>query len=232
MLIRMSARRSVPAFVQAFCISLFALLIPNFGEEALAQPAQDAPAPFLAESLGNGAVAIDGAWQFHLGDNLAWAQPGIQDATGLNGWEAIKADAPWGTQAHPNYTGYGWYRRHLQITTAPGVPPNVTLLISAIDDVYEVYWNGVRVGGLGSFPPNVSWKFGIAAQTYGLGPARDGVLAVRVLKLPPASTDNGSGGGFEGPPHLGTPDAIARYKDSLDYGWLRDQQFTFGLTTL
>ena len=72
----------------------------------------------------------------------------------------------------------------------------------------------------------------MGAQTYGLGPARDGVLAVRVLKLPPPSTDKGTGGGFQALPHIGSPEAIAKFKDSLGYHWLRNKQFGFGLTTL
>ena len=55
---------------------------------------------------------------------------------------------------------------------------------------------------------------------------------MRVLKLPPPSTDDGTGGGFEHPPHIGSPEAIAKFKDSLDYHWLRSNQFGFGLSTL
>ena len=98
--------------------------------------------------------------------------------------------------------------------------------------MYEIYWNGVRVGGLGSFPPRLDFKFLVPAQTYGLGPARDGVLAVRVLKLPFSSVDDGTGGGFEAPPRIGSPEAIALVKDSSDYHWLRGSQFRFGLTSL
>ena len=225
--------RSSLARLTAFCVSLFAICIPICSSAAaLAQPAPTTPAPFVAESLGNGALPVDGAWQFHLGDNRAWAQPGIEDATGHDGWEEIKTNAPWGAQSHPNYAGYAWYRRHIHITTAPGVSPDVALLFPVVDDIYELYWNGVRIGGLGSFLPHLSWKFVVGPQTYGLGPARDGVLAVRVLKLPPPSTDDGTGGGFEHPPHIGSPEAIAKFKDSLDYHWLRDNQFGFGLSTL
>jgi Stage II sporulation protein E (SpoIIE) len=223
MLLRMSAPRTLSACVQTFCL-LFVSLLPAFG--------QTAPAPFVADCLGKGAVLLDGAWQFHLGDNAAWAQPGAEDATGHEGWEELKADAPWGAQTHPNQTGYGWYRRHLRITPAPGGAQDVALLIPAIDDVYEVYWNGVRIGGLGTFPPNLDFKLGVAAQTYGLGPARDGVLAVRVLKLPFSSVDDGTGGGFEAVPRIGSPDAIALLKDSLNFRWLRGNQFRFALTTL
>jgi hypothetical protein len=184
------------------------------------------------EALGKGTVPLDGAWQFHTGDNLAWAKPEIDDATGHDGWEQLTADGPWGTQRHPNYDGPGWYRRRIDLSTAPGAPADVALLIPAIDDIYELYWNGQQVGHLGSFPPEVDYQSFVPAQTYGLGAIRDGVLAVRVLKVPFASNDDGTAGGFEGPPVLGSPDAIASLKDSLDYKWLRGQQFRFALTGL
>ena len=184
------------------------------------------------DALGKGTAALDGPWQFHTGDNLEWAKPDTNDATGHDGWEQLNADAPWGTQTHPNYDGPGWYRRRIDLTTAPGAPADVALLIPAIDDIYELYWNGERVGRLGSFPPQLDYQSAIPAQTYGLGPIRGGVLAVRVLKVPFASNDDGTAGGFEGVPVLGSPDAIAALKDSLDYKWLRGQQFRFALTGL
>jgi hypothetical protein len=72
----------------------------------------------------------------------------------------------------------------------------------------------------------------VPAQTYTLGPIRDGVMAVRVIKLPFASVEDGTAGGFEGPPRIGSTEAIAMVKDTMDYRWLRSQQFGFGLTTL
>jgi hypothetical protein len=184
------------------------------------------------DALGKGAVPLDGAWQFHPGDNLNWAKPETDDTTGHDGWEQLTADAPWGTQSHPNYDGPGWYRRHIDLTIAPGATQDLALLIPAIDDIYELYWNGQLVGHLGSFPPHPDYLNAIPAQTYGLGPIRSGVLAVRVLKVPFASNDDGTAGGFEGVPILGSSGAITAIKDSLDYKWLRGQQFRFALTGL
>ncbi|MBW8870461.1 MAG: hypothetical protein JF563_06755, partial [Acidobacteriales bacterium] len=210
----------------ALCaVSLFACL-------ARAESQASSTASIKIEALGKGAAPLDGPWQFHLGDNPAWANPEIDDATGHDGWEQLKADAPWGAQTHANTEGYGWYRRHIDLTLAPGAPSDVALLIPAIDDMYELYWNGQPVGHLGSFPPRVDFQSFIPAQTYGLGPVRSGVLAVRVYKAPFASNDDGTAGGFEGVPIIGSPQAIAVIKDSLDYKWLRGQQSRFALTGL
>jgi hypothetical protein len=195
-------------------------------------PSASLPVALTIEGLGKGVAPLDGPWQFHLGDNPTWATPGIDDATGHDGWEQLTAAAPWGTQGHPSYTGYAWYRRQLNITPAPGASPDVSVLIPAIDDVYELFWNGVPVGHLGSFPPQLDFQSGIPAQVYGLGTVRSGVLAVRVFKVPSMSTDDGTAGGFEGLPLVGSPKAIATQKEALNFRWLRSRQFGFGLTSL
>ncbi len=232
---RPGAISQVPCPIRiALCVLAFCLIqgtaTKAFAESSMA-PA-GASASLKIEALGKGAVPLDGAWQFHAGDDLNWAKPGVDDTTGHDGWEQLRADAPWGTQSHPNYDGPGWYRRHIDLTIAPGAPQDVALLIPSIDDIYELYWNGQLVGHLGTFPPYPDYLNAIPAQTYGLGPVRSGVLAVRVLKVPFASNDDGTAGGFEGVPILGSPDAIAAIKDALDYKWLRGQQFRFALTGL
>jgi hypothetical protein len=229
------SRRLLPCLIR---IALGVLLILPFAKGSTKAAAESSrtsvtPAvPLKIEALGKGAVPLDGAWQFHTGDDQNWAKPEIDDSTGHDGWEQLTADAPWGTQGHPNYDGPGWYRRRINLTIAPGAPQDVALLIPAIDDIYELYWNGKLVGKLGKFPPHADYLTAIPAQTYGLGQVRSGVLAVRVLKVPFASNDDGSAGGFEGAPILGSPQTIAAIKDSLDYKWLQGQQFRFALTGL
>jgi serine phosphatase RsbU (regulator of sigma subunit) len=203
-----------------------------YAAASTASPAATSPPVLTIEGLGKGVAPLDGPWQFHLGDDPAWAAPVLDDATGHNGWEQLTAEGPWGTQGHASYTGFAWYRRQIHITPAPGASPNVELLIPAIDDVYELYWNGAPVGHLGSFPPRLDWLVAIAPQSYSLGPAADGVLAVRVYKTPSMSVDDGTAGGFESMPLAGSPPAIATQRAALDFGWLRSNQFRFALALL
>jgi hypothetical protein len=195
-----------------------------------------AVSPLRINGLGASTVAVDGKWQFHLGDDPAWAAPELDDETGRNGWEEITADASWGAQTHFDTTGYAWYRKRIEITVAPGAAPGpeleLALMIPVIDEVYEVYWNGRRVGGLGRFPPRLAAYSGMPAQIYNLGPARSGVLAVRVFQIPFSSIDDGTAGGFETPPLVGSTEAIQAAKAALDYGWLRSLQFQFALTVI
>jgi serine phosphatase RsbU (regulator of sigma subunit) len=192
-----------------------------------------APAPVLTiDHLGKGSASLDGPWQFHLGDDTNWAQQGLDDSTGQNGWEQLTADAPWGTQGHRNYVGYAWYRKHIDLSKASGAPDDVAIYIPAIDDIYEIYWNGVRMAQFGKFPPHMVPYLLVPPQTWGLGPVRKGVLAVRVYKIPLSSVDDGTAGGFESVPIVGSPTAIASIKDAHGFQWLQHAQFRFGLTSL
>lgn len=159
---------------------------------------------------------------------MAWAAPGFDDSR----WAAIKADQNWGSQGYYAYTGFAWYRYKLSIKGTPDDPKELALLIPAVDDAYEVYWNGLLVGKNGKVPPGPDWYVSQPSQTYGLGHIEDGVLAVRVWKAPLASNDPGEIGGFEAMPQMGGPEAIAALKSQLDYKWLRSNQFTFGLQSL
>jgi len=196
-------------------------------------PATRIDAPILKlEGLGKGAAPLDGKWQFHLGDNAAWADPAIDDAAGHDGWEQLTADKPWGAQGHASYTGFAWYRRHIQLELAPGAPSEVALFLPPVDDAYEVYWNGVLVGRDGGFPPHLAWNFRPPPRTFGLGPMRSGVLAFRVYKVPLGSFDSGIQGGFNAPPVIGSPEAIATIKAASDFRWLQRSQFRFAINSL
>lgn len=226
MLVRRAISRCLPLLPPI----VFGLLL------AIANPpsfAQTTVAPTLTiDGLGNGAASIDGPWQFHLGDDLRWASPDLNDATGQGGWEQLQADQSWGEQGHRSYAGYAWYRRHLNLTPSVSAPPEFSLLVPNIEDVYEIYWNGALVAKLGKLPPNPSYPYSKVPHTFPLGPIRDGVLAVRVWKSPLDSFSSGLEGGFTAVPVVGSAAAIADRKTDSDYQWLRSRQYSFALTSL
>ncbi|HTB98787.1 MAG TPA: PP2C family protein-serine/threonine phosphatase [Terracidiphilus sp.] len=190
-------------------------------------------APVLSiDGLGKGAAPIGGAWQFHLGDDAAWARADIDDTAGHNGWEQLTVNQTWGMQGHPAYTGFAWYRKRLHIVTAPGSDPDLAMMLGQVDDIYELYWNGKLVGHYGKMPPNADYLFQPAPQTFGLGPVRDGVLAVRVWQEPLLSFQGDNLGGFHVAPIIGSPQAIAALRAQSDYEWLRRRQYYFGLHAL
>ena len=183
-----------------------------------------APVDHVLGGFGNGTVPLEGAWQFHLGDDAHWAAPDFNDS----GWEQLNAAKQWGTQGHPATIGYGWYRYHVVVRPAEGYSGGMALLVPRVFDAYEVYWNGRKVGSFGSMPPHPFW-FGSnqrpAAAVFNLGDAESGVLAVRVWKAPLFSFDDASAGGFLGLPVLGNPMSIADLRGNLDYKFLNGSQF-------
>jgi len=179
-----------------------------------------------ALKLDGGAVSLDGPWQFHLGDDLAWASPQFDDSA----WEQLSGDKPWGAQTHPNTEGFGWYRLH--IAFAPDAPSAIALLVPNVDDSYQVFWNGHLVGTFGKLPPKANLWQSPEPRRFDLGPTESGLLAVRVWKDGFGSFDSGVQGGFEAPPLLGSPKAIAASLGAWNYGWLRAQQLTFALDSL
>jgi ABC-type arginine transport system permease subunit len=211
--------------------SAFAAAAPA-GRGPNADPTASSAPVLVVEDLGKGTVALDGPWQFHLGDDPAWALPAADDATGHNGWAQLTADKPWGAQGHRSYAGYGWYRRHLRLSSAVGASPEFSMLVSHIGDVYEIYWNGARVGGNGKMPPDPSYRGAQPPQIFNLGQAREGVLAVRVWKAPLYSFETGIEGGLYAPPLVGSPASIGDRATSLNYSWLHGRQYEFGLNSL
>jgi hypothetical protein len=158
--------------------------------------------PFIAQNPGPGSVTIDGKWQFHLGDSLNWSNPSFDDST----WEQLNGDDGWGDQTHPGYTGFAWYRRHIQIG---GRGAKMAVLIPSTDSAYEVYWNGHKIGECGKLPPHGWWWRHPRAIVYGLSAAPlDGVLALRVWKAPLASDEGIWRGGFRSAPMIGSPAAL------------------------
>ncbi|MGH9599928.1 MAG: hypothetical protein ACRD27_08685, partial [Terracidiphilus sp.] len=119
-----------------------------------ALPARSAtPLPFVIHGLGRATEPLDGLWQFHAGDDPAWASPTFDDS----GWQQIHTGASWEQQGHLDYTGFAWYRR--RIVLAPGAPANwdLALLLPGVEDACEIYWNGAPVGSFGKVPPHPVW---------------------------------------------------------------------------
>ncbi|MCF8366526.1 MAG: hypothetical protein K9H16_12135 [Bacteroidales bacterium] len=133
-------------------------------------------------------VDLQGIWKFTIGDNENWARPDFNDAQ----WEEIRVPGNWESQGFNGYDGYAWYR-----TTAI-LPPDLKeaacyLKLGYIDDVDEVYINGIRIGQTGQFPPDYSTAF--RADRLYIIPHKiectDGEISIAVRVF-----DEGGEGGF------------------------------------
>ena len=175
-------------------------------------------------SLRAAAPLLDGAWRFHTGDDPNWANAETDDSS----WEMVDLSAPassndgdvglpnylkgWGAHGHPGYEGYAWYRRSVAVPA--GNREWDILGPTAVEDGYELYWNGKRLGGsgrLGAAPRVVGTRpmiFALPADAAGTS----GVLAIRAFRQPGihASKD---GGGIHVAPTLGPrPESHALYR--------------------
>ncbi len=93
--------------------------------------------------------AAAGEWKFNRGDDPSWKNPGLKDGS----WQTVTLPSNWET--HSDYTDdnvIGWYRRELAVP-ADAKGKDILVNLGKIDDADETFFNGVKVGGLGSFPP-------------------------------------------------------------------------------
>ncbi|MGO8720859.1 MAG: SpoIIE family protein phosphatase [Acidobacteriaceae bacterium] len=187
-----------------------------------------APPVLTVDGLGQGAVALGGLWEFRTGDNLEWASPSFDDS----GWEPIQVSSPWGSQNHPGYTGYAWYRRHVQIHTLGGSKSKFALLMPPVDDAYEIYWNGTLIGRSGTLPPRPHWYYTPPSRAFALPAAESGTIAVRVWKSPLLFVDPASLGGIYGPPLLGDTDTIAAQLAAANAQTMRQNLYDYTLDIL
>ena len=151
------------------------------------------------------AIALDGTWRFHPGDDPKWADPQTDDRkwdrlvlkslpssrdndVGLPGWIA-----GWRAHGYPDLAGYGWYRRRVTLPTEEDV---VLLGPTMVNDSYEMFWNGQLIGGIGKLGPNPK-MVGARPLLVELPRAANqhlGVLAIRAFMQPAPGRDKVSGG--------------------------------------
>ncbi len=139
---------------------------------------------------------------------------------------------PWGAQQHFDYTGYAWYRRHVDFVPVAGADTQIAITLPVVDSVYEMYWNGRAIGGIGKMPPHPFWYWAIPPRSFVLGKPETSVLAIRVWMAPYFSFGTGALGGLTGAPVAGSTEAIAAYNSRVNYHWLESHQYFFGVQTL
>ena len=201
----------------------------------------DTASPVSIDGIGHATVPMSGPWQFHPGDNLAWAAPDIDDS----GWTQIETGRTWEEQGFRNLTGYAWYRRRITLDSPAG-PPSQALELAVrlpfVENSAEVYWDGRLIGRWGSLPPHPVWfdqslPGVVLLSTRGpfsiaLGPARSGVLAIRVWKAPYIFFATENEGGLVRTPILGTPAALDALATALWFHWLVANLFPLAVALL
>ncbi|HSU13908.1 diguanylate cyclase [Longimicrobium sp.] len=105
------------------------------------------PAPAPAQGRGKPIVLSTG-WKVSRGDQPQWARPGFDDRA----WTTAAVPGEW-ENVFPGYDGFGWYRRQVTLPADLHGEP-VGVLFATVGDAFEVYWDGVKIGARGEFPPH------------------------------------------------------------------------------
>ena len=149
-------------------------------------------APLTAQAVLP-SIDLSGEWLFSKGDDPAWAKPNLDDAS----WQKVQLPAHW--EDHSNYTAdnvYGWYRKKVFIP-AEWKGHALSIPLGKIDDTDASYFNGVKIGQTGEFPPKFQgfWdkarKYDVPAKLIHFG--RENTIAIRVFDA------QGGGGLYDGP---------------------------------
>jgi diguanylate cyclase (GGDEF)-like protein len=154
----------------------------------------------------SGGVALEGPWRFHAGDAPVYAAPAFDDS----GWGQIVLPALWRGGASERPSGMVWFRGRYVLAGTSTEP--LALRVSATGLAYEVYLDGVDVGGVGQLAPGarvrssipVVWAIPLPSLTPGAH-----LVAIR------AYVSSADGAGFE---DLG----VAPLEDQLRHGWTGD----------
>lgn len=155
--------------------------------------------------------SLAGTWKLRSGDDPAWKEPGLNDAS----WHNAVVPLYWETQGLKDYDGFGWYR--FSFIPSPGAEgKTMILLLGKIDDVDEAFLNGEKIGHTGSMnsrPERLRTSNDyrqLRAYTIPGGllkPGEKNVIAVRVFDAWL------HGGIYDAPVGLITRDAYMAWKD-------------------
>lgn len=104
---------------------------------------------------------LEGNWKFSIGERSEWIEPTYDDGN----WEDIYVPEPWEEQGFHGYNGFATYRKEFNLN-----PRHEGLMLylglGYIDDVDEVFVNGRKIGGSGTFPPNYQTAYNARRQYY------------------------------------------------------------------
>ncbi|MDB4679789.1 c-type cytochrome [Planctomycetaceae bacterium] len=112
-------------------------------------------------------------------------------------WTLMRVPGTWDENSGGDlreYDGFAWYRCTLRLPGNWEKGNDVELFVPKVDNAHEAYFNGVKIGGAGKFPP--AYESGLAQEnTYKIPESakhrgKDNIIAIRVF-------DHDGRGGFK-----------------------------------
>lgn len=187
--------------------------------------------------FGEAAVALDGPWKFHLGDDPRWADANFDDAS----WETVDLTPlpgahdgdvgltsyvpGWAAHGHRGYTGFAWYRLAVRVVDR-GTDTIWLAGPALVDNAYQLYVNGHLIGGIGDFSRHPPGVVGLQPRLFALpravwvaqGNELHALIALRVAALKGTfSSTAPDGGGIHIAPVLGNETGV---RDHYRLQWL------------
>ena len=199
---------------------LFAILLPMWSAAQTPAPAPSRSHPAVRTTatveqvqLGESVVPLTGPWKFHTGDDPAWAQPAFDDSSwsDMNMTPGKRGLVPgWTARGFAGYSGYAWYRLTVDVR---GSGKRLSLKMpTSVDDAYQVFVNGSRIGQFGRFTGHSVTAYGSLPRAFPLPESLiDGKMTIAVRMWMDSATPFNSpdAGGLHGPPMLGYAKDIA-----------------------
>jgi hypothetical protein len=152
---------------------------------------------------------LAGKWKFTTGDNEKFKEINFNDSK----WQMMMVPSTWDANGLADYDGYGWYRKNVHLDEALDTD-KLILVLGKIDDMDEVYFNGVRIGRTGVFPGEI---YGNANNSY-YNQDRYYIIPPYLIKWNAENTIAvrvydvwNIGGIYEGPIGITTRDQYMRY---------------------
>jgi len=115
-----------------------------------------------------------------------WADPGFDDS----GWKIMDLPGPWEARGLDAIDGAVWFRRNVDIPEG-WAGQDLELSLGALDDFDDTYFNGTRIGGLGTEQRDAWATPRVYTVPGGLVEPGENTIAVRIF-------DHHLGGGFTG----------------------------------
>jgi hypothetical protein len=108
--------------------------------------------PGLAQLPASSDVVVLDSWRIHEGDDLTWARPEFDDSK----W--TQTTSPKETPGLLVQSGFRWYRTMVKLPAQLG-GRELAIDVGPVDEVYEVYVEGVSVGRFGLWQPKPESPF-------------------------------------------------------------------------
>ena len=144
----------------------------------------------------DGVQSLSGWWAFQPGDDPRWADPQFDDRA----WPRLRVPGSWGRQGYQDVYGIAWYRTRVTISTPANQPLGLT--IGKVNAAYELFVDGVKVGGVGQLPPHAREEYDRHA-TVVLPPSSRAVVTIALRVWRPAGRHAGAAGPIGGPFEIG-----------------------------